>query len=206
MNEISTKIDEDTSVCATYIKNLIALGIVKKESPYGEKSSRRTIYSIEDNMFRFWYRFVPENTSVISRGATDLAYRRIAPELSSYMGAVFEEICRQYLWKLLLDGKCAVNFSDLGRWWGTNSKTRTQEEIDIMGTDKDVALFAECKWTNEKVDLGVLETLVDRSSLFNYKKKHFYLFAKTGFTKGCVDKAAEMGNVTLIEYDEMLKA
>ena len=206
MNEISTKIDEDTSVCATYIKNLIALGIVKKESPYGEKSSRRTIYSIEDNMFRFWYRFVPENTSVISRGATDLAYRRIAPELSSYMGAVFEEICRQYLWKLLLDGKCAVNFSDLGRWWGTNSKTRTQEEIDIMGTDKDVALFAECKWTNEKVDLGVLETLVERSSLFNYKKKHFYLFAKTGFTKGCVDKAAEMGNVTLIEYDEMLKA
>ena len=193
-------------MCATYIKNLIALGIVKKESPYGEKSSRRTIYSIEDNMFRFWYRFVPENTSVISRGATDLAYRRIAPELSSYMGAVFEEICRQYLWKLLLDGKCAVNFSDLGRWWGTNSKTRTQEEIDIMGTDKDVALFAECKWTNEKVDLGVLETLVERSSLFNYKKKHFYLFAKTGFTKGCVDKAAEMGNVTLIEYDEMLKA
>ena len=206
MNEISTKIDEDTSVCATYIKNLIALGIVKKESPYGENSSRRTIYSIEDNMFRFWYRFVPENTSVISRGATDLAYRRIAPELSSYMGAVFEEICRQYLWKLLLDGKCAVNFSDLGRWWGTNSKTRTQEEIDIMGTDKDVALFAECKWTNEKVDLGVLETLVERSSLFNYKKKHFYLFAKTGFTKGCVDKAAEMGNVTLIEYGEMLKA
>lgn len=206
MNEISNKIDEDTSVCATYIKNLIALGIVKKESPYGEKSSRRTIYSIEDNMFRFWYRFVPENTSIISRGATDLAYRRIAPELSSYMGAVFEEICRQYLWKLLLDGKCAVNFSDLGRWWGTNSKTRTQEEIDIMGTDKDAALFAECKWTNEKVDLGVLETLVERSSLFNYKKKHFYLFAKTGFTKGCVDKAAEMGNVTLIEYGEMLKA
>ena len=99
-----------------------------------------------------------------------------------------------------------MNFSDLGRWWGTNSKTRTQEEIDIMGTDKDVALFAECKWTNEKVDLGVLETLVERSSLFNYKKKHFYLFAKTGFTKGCVDKAAEMGNVTLIEYGEMLKA
>lgn len=206
MNEISNKIDEDTSVCATYIKNLITLGIVKKESPYGEKSSRKTIYSIEDNMFRFWYRFVPENTSIISRGATDLAYKRIAPELPSYMGGVFEEICKQYLWKLLLDGKYAVNFSDLGRWWGTNPKTRTQEEIDIMGTDKDSALFAECKWTNEKVDLSVLDALVERSNLFNYKKKHFYLFAKTGFTKGCIDKAAEMGNVTLVSYDEMLRA
>lgn len=205
MNEISNKIDEDTSVCATYIKNLITLGIVKKESPYGEKSSRKTIYSIEDNMFRFWYRFVPENTSIISRGATDLAYKRIAPELSSYMGGVFEEICKQYLWKLLLDGKCAVSFSDLGRWWGTNPGTRAQEEIDIMGTDKDSALFAECKWTNEKVDLGVLETLAERSNLFHYKQRHFYLFAKTGFTKGCMDKAAEMGNVTLVEYADMLR-
>lgn len=205
MNEISNKIDESTSVCATYIKNLIALGIVKKESPYGEKSSRKTIYSIEDNMFRFWYRFVPENTSIISRGATDLAYQRIVPELSSYMGGVFEDICKQYLWKLLLDGKCAVNFSDLGRWWGTNPKTKTQEEIDIMGTDKDSALFAECKWTNEKVSFGVLETLVKRSELFHYKKKHFYLFAKIGFTKGCMDQAEEMGNVTLVSYDEMVE-
>ena len=204
MNEISNKIDEDTSVCATYIKNLITLGIIKKESPYGEKSSRKTIYSIEDNMFRFWYRFVPENTSVISRGAADLAYKRIAPELSSYMGSVFEEICKQYLWKLLLEEKCAVNFNDLGRWWGTNPKTRTQEEIDIMGTDKDSALFAECKWTNEKVDLSVLETLAERSGQFRYRNKHLYLFAKTGFTKGCIEKAAEMGNVTLVEFEDMI--
>lgn len=204
MNEISNKIDEDTSVCATYIKNLITLGIIKKESPYGEKSSRKTIYSIEDNMFRFWYRFVPENTSVISRGAADLAYKRIEPELSSYMGSIFEEICKQYLWKLLLEEKCAVNFNDLGRWWGTNPKTRTQEEIDIMGTDKDSALFAECKWTNEKVDLGVLETLAERSGQFRYKNKHLYLFAKTGFTKGCVEKAAELGNVTLVKFEDMI--
>lgn len=206
MNEISNKIDEDTSVCATYIKNLITLGIIKKESPYGEKSSRKTIYSIGDTMFRFWYRFVPENTSIISRGATDLAYKRIAPELPSYMGGVFEEICKQYLWKLLLEGKCAVNFSALGRWWGTNPQTRTQEEIDIMGTDKDAALFAECKWTNEKIDRGVLETLVERSALFQFKNQHFYLFSKSGFTKGCIEQAAEMGNVTLVEYEEMLKA
>ena len=205
MNEISNKIDEDTSVCATYIKNLITLGIIKKESPYGEKTSRKTIYSIEDNMFRFWYRFVPENASIISRGAAELAYKRISPELPSYMGGVFEEICKQYLWKLLLEGRCAVNFSDIGRWWGTNPKTKAQEEIDIIGTDKNSALFGECKWTNEKVDLSVLETLVERSNLFNYKKTQFYLFAKTGFTKGCIDRAIEMGNVALVVYEDMLK-
>lgn len=205
MNEIAGKIGEDTSVCASYIKNLIALGIVKKESPFGENPSRKTIYSIEDNMFKFWYRFVPENISIITRGATDLAYNRISPEISSYMGGIFEEICKQYLWKLLIDGNCPIEFTELGRWWGTNPKTKSQEEINILGTNKNQALFGECKWTNEKVDLSVLNTLVDRSELFVYKKVHFYLFAKSGFTKGCIDKAMELGNVTLITLDDMLK-
>ena len=206
LSEISTKVGEDTSVCATYIRNLISLGIVKKEAPYGESSGRKTIYSIEDNMFRFWYRFVAENTSVISRGADELAYKRIEPYLSDYMGAVFEDISKQYLWNELLNDNCPVNFTDIGRWWGTNKKTRQQEEIDIMGVqDKNTALFGECKWTNEKVDLAVLEKLIERSNLFNYKNKHYYLFAKTGFTKECISKAEKLGNVRLVEYSEMLR-
>jgi AAA+ ATPase superfamily predicted ATPase len=205
MSEISTKVGEDTSVCATYIKNLISLGIVKKETPFGEDSARKTIYSIEDNMFRFWYRFVPENTSIISRGATDLAYNRIKPHLSDYMGGIFEDICKQYLWSLLLTGKCTIDFTAIGRWWGTNPKTRQQVEIDIMGTaDKNTALFGECKWTNEKVDLGVLEGLVEKSQLFHYANKHYYLFAKNGFTKGCMEKAEAMGNVILVSYEDMV--
>lgn len=207
MSEISGKVGEDSSVCSLYIKNLISLGIVRKETPYGEKASRKTVYSIEDNMFRFWYRFVLENNSIIARGADELAYKRIEPHLSDYMGKVFEDICSQYLWKLLLSGQCPVEFTSLGRWWGNNPMTRSQTEIDIMGEqDKNTALFGECKWTNEKVDLGVLETLVQRSKLFPYQRVHLYLFSKTGFTKGCMDKAEELGNVTLVTYQDILHA
>ena len=205
MSEISTKVGEDTNVCTSYIKNLINLGIVQKENPYGEKNSRKSIYSIEDNMFRFWYRFVLDNNSVIARGATDLVYKRIEPHLSDYMGKVFEEICKQYLWKLLLSGKCPVEFNSLGRWWGNDPVEKKQTEIDIMGEqDKTTALFAECKWTNEKVDLGILETLIKRSRLFTYTDLHYYLFSKSGFTKGCIDKAKEMGNVQLVSYKDIL--
>ena len=204
MSEISGKVGEDTNVCSTYVKNLVALGIIRKETPYGEKASRKAIYAIEDNLFRFWYRFVPENNSIIARGAADLAYKRIEPFLPDYMGKVFEEICKQYLWKLLLAGKCPVAFSSLGRWWGNDPVEKRQAEIDILAEqDKTAALFGECKWTNEKVGLGVLETLVKRSELFPYKKKHYYLFAKSGFTKGCTDGAKEMGNVTLVRYGDM---
>jgi hypothetical protein len=55
------------------------------------------------------------------------------------------------------------------------------------------------------VDLGVLEALIEKSELFPYKNKHYYLFAKTGFTKGCMDKAKELGNVALVSYEEMLE-
>lgn len=206
MAEISTKVGEDTSVCATYLKNLMALGLIQKETPYGEKTSRKSIYAISDNMFRFWYRFVPENNSVIGRGAADLAYKRIEPHLSDYMGKVFEEICKQYLWKLLLCDKSPVEFKELGRWWGTDPSTHSQTEIDIMGEqDKDTALFGECKWTNEKVDAGVLDALVRRSYLFHYKDTKLFLFAKCGFTKGCMDKANELGNVTIVSYKDIME-
>lgn len=205
MSEISSKVGEDTNVCSTYIKNLINLGIVQKETPYGEKASRKSVYSIEDNMFRFWHRFVLENNSVIARGATELVYKRIEPQLSDYMGKVFEDICKQYLWKRLLAGECPVEFTSLGRWWGNDPIEKSQAEIDIIGEqDKATALFGECKWTNEKVDLGVLETIVKRSRLFSYKKNYFYLFSKSGFTKGCIDEAKKMGNVTLVSYAEMI--
>ena len=206
MSEISNKVGEDTNVCSTYLKNLLTLGIIQKETPYGEKSSKKSIYSIEDNMFRFWYRFVPENTSLIARGATDLVYKRIEPQLSTYMGKVFEEICKQYLWKLLLTEKSPVFFSSLGRWWGSDPIRKCQAEIDIMGEeDKNTALFAECKWTNEKVDLGVLETLIQRSELFYYTKKHYYLFSKNGFTKGCIERAKEQSNISCVSYSEIIK-
>lgn len=205
MSEISGKVGEDTNVCSAYIKNLMSLGIVQKETPYGEKESRKSVYSIEDNMFRFWHRFVLENNSVIARGAADLVYRRIEPKLSDYMGKVFEDICKQYLWKQLLTGKCPVEFTSLGRWWGNDPIEKCQAEIDIMGEqDKDTALFAECKWTNEKIDLNVLETLIKRSRLFSYKNIHLYLFSRSGFTKGCIDKANGLGNVTLVSYADIV--
>lgn len=202
--EISSKVGEESNICAGYLKNLLSLGIICRETPYGEKVSRKSIYAISDNMFRFWYRFVPENISLITRGAQELAYKRIEPFLTDYMGKVFEDICQQYLWQLLLDGKAPINFTELGRWWGNDKTLRQQTEIDIMATqDKDTAIFGECKWTNEKVDVGILELLQHRSQLFNYKNTVLYLFSKSGFTKGCQALAEQSGNVKLITYAEI---
>jgi len=207
LSEISSKVGEETSACSTYLKNLIALEIIKKETPVAEKkTTKKTIYAIADNLFRFWYRFIPSNISIIQKEMIDLAFKNIEEQFSSYMGLVFEEICKQYLWELNKKGEAAITFTDLGRWWGNDSRNKCETEIDIIGTDGDKsALFCECKWTNEKVNTTVLDTLIERSKLFKYIKVYFYLFAKTGFNKGCIDRAKELGNVKLITFEDMMK-
>ena len=205
LSEIASKVGKETSACAICLKKLLALGIVRKETPFGEKESRKTIYNIDDNLFRFWYRFVPENLSLLQNGMIDIAYNSVSAGLNTYMGPVFEDICKQYLWELNRKGRAAIPFISLGRWWGNDPKQRKQVEIDIIGeADKDTALLGECKWTNEKVDVGVLDLLIERGKLFHYKKIHYYLFAKTGFTEGCAEKANKLKNVTLITYDDIV--
>lgn len=205
LSEIAGKVGEETSACSAYLKNLISLGIIRKEMPVTEKNSRRTIYAIADNMFRFWYRFIPTNMSLIQNGLIEPAYKNISEHLSEYMGAVFEEICKQYLWKLNRQGEAAFTFTELGRWWGSDPNKKCEAEIDLLANDGNgSAIFCECKWTNEKVDVAVLDKLIERSNLFHYKDVHYCLFAKEGFTKGCIEKCQTYGNVTAIAFKDIL--
>ncbi|MDR0852929.1 MAG: ATP-binding protein [Clostridiales Family XIII bacterium] len=204
MSVISSKTSIGTAHVSGILGKLISIGILKKETPFGEGSSRKTIYLIDDSMFRFWYRFIPDNMSAIGRGLADNVYDTIQPHVSDFMGSVFEEICKQYLWEQLRSGDVPIAFNDLGRWWGNDPQNKKETEIDIMGeSDQNSAIFAECKWRNEKVDVGVLDSLVERTTLFHYTKTWLYLFSKTGFTSGCVEKAKAFGNVNLVKFIEM---
>ena len=201
LNEIATKVGIETSACSNLLSSLIALGLVKKEIPVTEKVSRKTIYLLEDQMFRFWYRFVFPNMSNIVRGRGEAVFEAdINPKLNSYMGIVFEQICTEYLWELK---DPPFFFQKMGRWWGNNPKKKRQEEIDILAFRDDDALFGECKWTNSPVGLNVLRDLIEQGKLFNYKNNYFYLFAKNRFTAGCTLEAEKMGNVTLVSFEDM---
>ena len=74
-NEIATKIGEETSKCIKYINTLIGLGLIIKETPFDEKeNNRKTIYQISDLMFRFWYRYVFSNHSLIEQDGGKVVY------------------------------------------------------------------------------------------------------------------------------------
>ena len=45
ISEISRKVGESKTVCSGYLKNLIDLGIIRIEIPYGEKDSTSAIFA-----------------------------------------------------------------------------------------------------------------------------------------------------------------
>lgn len=97
LNEISTKIGTENAACSKYIKVLIDLGIITRETPITEKPGKKTLYIIEDHFFRFWYRFIPQNYSMILSGRFPRSYERVVKaKMHDYMGLIFEKMCKEY--------------------------------------------------------------------------------------------------------------
>jgi len=202
-NEISTKIGEEPAKCIKYINTLCELGILYKETPFGEKeSARKTIYGISDLMFRFWYRYVFSNRTLIETGAIEAVWKkRIEPTYNEYMGLVFEKICRDYLTLQNMQGNLPILFTQIGRWWGTDPESREQIEIDLVANDGADYLICECKWKNEKLDLAVLRQLQKKADVFKKKRGDtwFVLFSKSGFTDAVLAEAAADERVILVD-------
>ena len=205
LNEIATKTGLASSGCSAQIQSLITLGIIKKETPLTEGiKSRKTLYTLEDFMFLFWYRFVRPNLSGIMRGIGETIYEvSVKPQISHFMGYIFEEICKQYLYLPQIYMTLPFPAGEFARWWGNNPKKKRQEEIDLMAENGLEAIFGECKWRNELADVDILETLQERSGLFHYQKQSYMIFSKTGFTEKLKLREQEEENVRLISFEDM---
>ena len=145
-------------------------------------------------MFKFWYQFIPKAISVIEMGQGNLYYDKIVKrQLHSFMGSVFEDMCRYYTLEQGIIGKFESFITEVGTWWGVeqltseSGKCRQQPaDIDVVGIsniDKS-AVIGECKFKNEKIDKEIYETLVRRSKLISqkYKITKYLLFSLSGYT------------------------
>lgn len=195
-----------TPQVARLLDALIDLRIVERVTPVAKATKRQVVYRICDNLFRFWYRFVPQYTGTIEEGlGAAVAARIVKRDLSTFVGPTFEEVCRQWLIRQVVEGELDVLPKAIGSWWGTNPATRHQEEIDIVLEDADGELVVgECKWRNEPVDTDVLETLERRSALLGRPIKQYYLFSKGGFSEACQNRAAQASSARLVGLEQLL--
>lgn len=205
INEISTKIGEENKKCSKYLKTLIDIHIVKKEFSVGEKQIRKGIYVLADNMFKFWYTFIPSNITNIEAGMGKIVIeKKVKPKINEYMGRVFEDICIQYMIRQNKKLALPFLFDSIGRWWGTNHEMKRQEEIDIVAKANNEYIFGECKWRNEKISVDVLYSLEEKSKLLNCENKYFYIYSKSGFTTGLKELEKNRTDLELVNLSKIL--
>lgn len=182
-NEISTWIGTDAGY---YLNNLIALGIVRREMPFGDKdNARKGIYRLSDPFFHFYFRYISRNYSLVEAERHDLLMNEmILPSLDEFLADRFESLCKESLHEMNGSDEIPFIFTSLGRWWGTDTITRKQEEIDIVASDgKDHVLLGECKWRITPVPEQDLTKLMTRRRLLPQKNAFLLVFSRKGLSE-----------------------
>ncbi len=200
---------------ANTVSALEELGIAQRILPVGGKRSRRFyLCKIIDHLFRFWYALVAPNRAAVEASMGDLVASRVCGErFSTYMGPVFEDICRQWVLRAIADGTIADSTGNallplaIGSWWGSDPTTHSQTEIDIVcQCADDFWIVGECRWRNEPTGTDLLETLEHRSHLVGGTDKRLFVFSRSGFTRGALERASRDGRFTLVTLDDMFES
>ena len=190
----------------SYLNTLQGLRLVERVVPVTEAKphkSRRGIYRLRDQFFRFWFRFVHPNRTLLERGGVQAAIDAlIAPQLDSFTALVFEEICCQFLWRLGLAGELPFLPLRIGGWW------RANEEIDVVAVGQDGTLLVECKWTGRPIGVGILRNLERKAGLvgkeLGSRRLYFGLCARSGFTPQVEEEAAQRDDLFLFDLPRIV--
>lgn len=203
-NEISSKTELTSGALGNYLKSLIELGIIEKRTPVGEKKGRKSLYVIVDGMYRFWHQLVRPNIQAIELRQAEKVYEeRVKDGLPDFMGFAFEQMAKEYLERLIQTDKIPFYIEEYGVWWGNNPREKRQEEFDLVAVGSDEIILGECKWRNRLLDMGILEDLKIKATLFPRLDKYFMLFSKSGFSKNLLAEAKNNQNLFLVDLESM---
>ncbi|MCR5718971.1 MAG: ATP-binding protein [Lachnospiraceae bacterium] len=209
VTEIADKAHITTATLSYVLKNLETVGIISKITPMTEKeNNRKSVYEVTDRMYRFWYSFIPLARAAIEMNRGEVFYKNyVKDKIHSFMGKVFEDICRYYTLSQGLDGKLNCLVANVGSWWGPGHN-HIPTDIDVVGLD-DVnkkAVLGECKFKNEVIDKEVYDALMDRCGLIDkrYEEVEFLLFSLSGFSKW-VKENTNPNRVRLVTLAELYK-
>ena len=186
IGEISNKAKVETRDIDKYLKVLINLGYVEKEiSPTEKEKSKKTIYRIKDNFFKFWFKFCSPKLSELEIGREGEVFSFIKNNLNSFVGIIFEEICKEFLGKNRI-----FEYKKVGRWWGYKriDNKREEIEIDICAVNEKTKeiLFGECKWQDNVNVESIMKDLREKIEYVewnNEKRKESYAVFAKSFSK-----------------------
>lgn len=125
-------------------------GIISKRQPLFERSSAKNVrYTIEDNFFTFWFRFIYKYSYMLEIENYGSVRTIINRDYETFSGLALE----RWFKRVLMERQV---YTRLGGWWDRKG----ENEIDLVAENEldDEAMFFEVKRKAENIDLGVLET------------------------------------------------
>lgn len=199
LSDIQNDTGLQTSTVGKYLSVLNDLHITRREIPVtASRKSRRGIYKIRDNFFRFSFRFLYPNKEYLETGNISLLLEQeIRPSLHKFVSHSFESVCLQFLNKLNKEGALPFSFAKIGRWWYGDS------EIDVVALNQkdNIILCGECKWSKKRIGFQVLNELKQKVPQVKWgpeKRTEYYaLFSKTGFTSNLSEYAQNTDSLLL---------
>lgn len=204
LSAISTVLEVKSTSLTKYLKTLIDLDILEREVPVTEENpekSKKGLYKIKDNYLRFWFAFIYPNMSFIESGNSAIVLDKIRKSMvSGHTAFVYEDVCREQMWKLNANGAWPFHFSKLGRWWDSRN------EIDIAAIDPDGSnlILGECKFWQEPVGSNILYALEQKAAAVEWRKdrRHTWLilFSAAGFTDELKEIAKSRSDLILAEH------
>lgn len=182
-NRISNTTGIDIGPLSNYLKTLKRLRLIKREIPVTEerKKSKRSLYRINDNFFRFWFQMVEPKKSWIEEDPKAVLKEDIIPNLNKYTSKTFEDICLEATWKMNRSGELPDTLAKIGKWWYKDN------ELDILGLNekKNTVLFGECKWTENPTGYSDIKDLKETAEQVKWRKdkreENYIFFSKGGF-------------------------
>ena len=195
LGEIVNEVGMEKTSLHKYLYYLEELRIIQKRFPVTEKNfekSRQGLYYLADNYFSFWFDMIFPYRSELVLGNKRPALARFDEAFVHHAAAAYEQISGEILRRFQDD---LFAFSRVGKWWHHN------QEIDLVALDDagQHILFAEVKWSTKKVGIDIYQQLKAKSQLVagNYRRRHFALFSRSGFT-AAMERLAREENVLLI--------
>ena len=180
------------------LRRLVELGYLEARAPLSPQGpeARRTSYRLADPFFRFWFRFVFPNRSLLERGRVKEVLGIVERDMDAYMGLAFEDCCRE--WAGRFAGDALPASQQLGSWWSRDGQT----EIDVVGASRGrYDLFASCKWSRSAPAAALDQLLAQRDSLPRAGGAKLAVFAR-GFSAPLRRRADEEG-VALVGLDQL---
>jgi len=123
--------------------------IISQTQPIFERSRNKNChYRIDDCFFRFWFRFVYRNLSMIELGRFKELQSLVAKDIDAFSGYALE---RYFRWKFTED----TSYTRMGGWWDRKS----ENEIDLVCEDEINGRldFYEIKRDAARIDLAALK-------------------------------------------------